>query len=100
MKNKFNNLFQDIKVSKELEKSRKSIDSEKQQEETESIEDIGTRKSRLQKLNPDKTKTSSRTNMTDTEIIHNWIESGESVLLRGPSGIGKTERINIYKINK
>ncbi len=52
-----------------------------------------TRKSRLQKLNPDKTKPEDRTKMTDTEMIHNWIESGESVLLRGPSGIGKTERI-------
>ena len=31
--------------------------------------------------------------MTDTEIIQNWIEAGESVLLRGQSGIGKTERI-------
>ena len=51
------------------------------------------RKSRLQKLNPDKTKEASRARMTDTEIIQNWIESGESVLLRGPSGIGKTERI-------
>ncbi len=80
-------IFMDKYLSKELEKS---IDLEKQQEE---IEEIGTRKSRLQKLNPDDTKSSSRTNMTDTEIIHNWIESGESVLLRGPSGIGKTERI-------
>ena len=34
--------------------------------------------------------------MTDTEIIHNWIEVGESVLLRGPSGIGKTERIKLF----
>ena len=51
------------------------------------------RKSRLQKLNPDKAKTAERTKMTDTEIIQNWIEAGESVLLRGPSGIGKTERI-------
>ncbi len=83
-------LFMDKYLSKELEQLRETIDLEKQQEE---IEEIGTRKSRLQKLNPDKTKTSSRTNMTDTEIIHNWIESGESVLLRGPSGIGKTERI-------
>ncbi len=51
------------------------------------------RKSRLQKLNPDKTKPENRAKMTDTEIIQNWIEAGESVLLRGPSGIGKTERI-------
>ena len=51
------------------------------------------RKSRLQKLNPDKTGPAYRTRMTDTEIIQNWIEAGESVLLRGPSGIGKTERI-------
>ena len=51
------------------------------------------RKSRLERLNPDKTETAERTQMTDTEIIGNWIEAGESVLLRGPSGIGKTERI-------
>lgn len=51
------------------------------------------RKSRLQKLNPDTTKQTQRRRMTDTEIIHNWIESGQSVLLRGPSGIGKTERL-------
>ena len=85
--------FMDKYLSKELEQSRGTINLGEQQEETEEIEDTGTRKSRLQKLNPDDTKPSSRTNMTDTEIIHNWIESGESVLLRGPSGIGKTERI-------
>ena len=86
-------IFMDKYLSKELEQSRGTINLGEQQEETEEIEDIGTRKSRLQKLNPDDTKPSSRTNMTDTEIIHNWIETGESVLLRGPSGIGKTERI-------
>ena len=85
--------FMDKYLSKELEQSRGTINLGEQQEETEEIEDTGTRKSRLQKLNPDDTKPSSRTNMTDTEIIHNWIEAGESVLLRGPSGIGKTERI-------
>ena len=51
------------------------------------------RKSRLQKLNPDTTNPQDRRRMTDTEIIHAWIEAGQSVLLRGPSGIGKTERI-------
>ena len=59
----------------------------------ESEEENGERKTRLQKLNPDTTKRRSRSKMTDTEIIGNWIEAGESVLLRGPSGIGKTERI-------
>lgn len=51
------------------------------------------RKSRIQKLNPDTTDLTLRRKMTDTEIIQSWIESGQSVLLRGPSGIGKTERI-------
>lgn len=72
--------FMDRYLSKELEQSRGTIE-------------VQPRKSRLQKLNPDKTKEASRARMTDTEIIQNWIESGESVLLRGPSGIGKTERI-------
>lgn len=51
------------------------------------------RKSRLEKLNPDDTPAASRRRMTDTEIIKTWIDAGQSVLLRGPSGIGKTERI-------
>ena len=51
------------------------------------------RKSRLDKLNPDKTSKLNRVKMTDTEIIKSWIDEGQSVLLRGPSGIGKTERI-------
>lgn len=82
--------FMDRYLSKELEQSRGAIEVGEQSEE---IPDVQPRKSRLQKLNPDKTKAASRTRMTDTEIIQNWIESGESVLLRGPSGIGKTERI-------
>ncbi len=53
----------------------------------------GKRRSRLQKLNPDTTNPTERRRMTDTEIIQNWIEAGQSVLLRGPSGIGKTERL-------
>ena len=51
------------------------------------------RRSRLDKLNPDTIPQSERRKMTDTEMISNWIEAGQSVLLRGPSGIGKTERI-------
>ena len=82
--------FMDRYLSKELEQSRGTIEVGEQSEE---IPDVQPRKSRLQKLNPDKTKETSRARMTDTEIIQNWIESGESVLLRGPSGIGKTERI-------
>ena len=51
------------------------------------------RRSRLEKLNPDKTPQNQRRRMTDTEMIKSWIDAGQSVLLRGPSGIGKTERI-------
>ena len=83
-------IFMDKYLSKELEQSRGIIELEEQSEE---IPEVQPRKSRLQKLNPDKTKQASRVRMTDTEIIQNWIEAGESVLLRGPSGIGKTERI-------
>ena len=82
--------FMDRYLSKELEQSRETIEVGEQSEE---MPEIQPRKSRLQKLNPDKTEETSRVRMTDTEIIHNWIEAGESVLLRGPSGIGKTERI-------
>ena len=82
--------FMDRYLSKDLEQSRGTITLGEQTEETEEFK---LRKSRLQRLNPDKTKTADRSRMTDTEIIQNWIEAGESVLLRGPSGIGKTERI-------
>lgn len=57
------------------------------------IENIKRRKTKIQQLNPDTTEEEKRRKLTDTERIHNWIESGQSVLLRGPSGIGKTERI-------
>ncbi len=80
--------FMDEYLSKDLKQSREKIDLVENQ-----VELTRTRKSRLERLNPDETEVSERTKMTDTEIIHNWIESGESVLLRGPSGIGKTERI-------
>ena len=77
--------FMDKYFSKDLEQIK--------EEKIEEIKSGKPRKSRLQKLNPDKTNPEDRAKMTDTEIIHNWIEAGESVLLRGPSGIGKTERI-------
>ena len=82
--------FMDRYLSRDLEQSRGTVTLG---EQTEEAEDFKPRKSRLQKLNPDKTKPVDRARMTDTEIIQNWIEAGESVLLRGPSGIGKTERI-------
>ena len=68
-------IFMDKYFSKEIEQSRKQTDLEK-------IDKAQTRQTRLQKLNPDDTVPSTRAKMTDTEIIHNWIESGESVLLR------------------
>lgn len=51
------------------------------------------KETRIEKLSPDKTPKELRRDMTDTEIIKTWIDAGQSVLLRGPSGIGKTERI-------
>ena len=91
--------FMDKYLSKELEQTKVAIevgeqsDEEREVQPSDEEQEIQPRKSRLQKLNPDKTKQASRVKMTDTEIIQNWIEAGESVLLRGPSGIGKTERI-------
>lgn len=82
--------FMDRYLARDLVQARglESVDRNR-----EDSEGFAPRKSRLQKLNPDKTGHAERTRMTDTEIIQNWIEAGESVLLRGPSGIGKTERI-------
>ena len=82
--------FMDRYLARDLVQVRGLESAEKK---VEGAEDVAPRKSRLQKLNPDKTGPADRTRMTDTEIIQNWIEAGESVLLRGPSGIGKTERI-------
>ena len=81
-----------------LDSLNKSADLTNQEEinENDVIYDDGeflTTKTRLERLNPDKTPKLQRRLMTDTEIIKSWIDSGESVLLRGPSGIGKTERI-------
>ena len=82
--------FMDRYLSRDLVQARGIESVERNGEDAEGFTP---RKSRLQKLNPDKTGPADRTRMTDTEIIQNWIEAGESVLLRGPSGIGKTERI-------
>ncbi len=51
------------------------------------------KRTRLARLNPDETPESNRRFMTDTELIKSWVDAGQSVLLRGPSGIGKTERL-------
>jgi len=50
-------------------------------------------RSRLERLNPDTTPAIKRRKMTHSEIIKSWIDNGESVMLVGPSGIGKTERL-------
>ncbi len=76
-----------------------NIEIEKVEDETASVKDeiienIETRRlTKLERMNPDKTPEYQRRKMTDTEIIKSWIDAGQSVLLRGPSGIGKTERI-------
>lgn len=64
-----------------------------QEDEKELTLEPQVRRSRLEKLNPDKTPARERRRMTDTETIKSWIDAGQSVLLRGPSGIGKTERL-------
>jgi len=61
---------------------------------TEEIKNhVTTKKSRLAQLNPDDTAESDRRQMTDKELIQSWVDAGRSVLLRGPSGIGKTEKL-------
>lgn len=49
-----------------------------------------TRKTRLQRLNPDKSQEQQRKKMTTTEELESYIEAGESVLLRGQ--FDKTKR--------
>ena len=46
--------------------------------------------SRVRRLNPDTTPENERKPVTYSDLIGSWIENGQSVLLRGPSGIGKT----------
>lgn len=79
--------FMDEHFSKDIEQVRKLQKTEKTTTEPKR------KKSRLEKMNPDTTNPEDRRTMTDTEMIQSWIENGESVLLRGPSGIGKTDRI-------
>ena len=64
-----------------------------QEDEKELTSEPQVRRTRLERLNPDKTPSHQRRRMTDTETIKSWIDAGQSVLLRGPSGIGKTERL-------
>ena len=81
--------YMDEYFSKEIQPVTRTREIVQPKENPRPIE----RKTRLQKLNPDTTALQDRKKMTDTEIIHSWIEAGQSVLLRGPSGIGKTERL-------
>ena len=88
--------FLDQYLSKELFQNR-SIDSKDKETLEEKDGTKGIKKSRLERNNPDKTLPEERIKLTNAEMLHNWIESGESVLIVGPSGIGKTEIIkNLY----
>ena len=70
------------------------IKSHQSEDTTENLKEyIGNKKSRLAQLNPDDTTESDRRQMTDKELIQSWVDAGRSVLLRGPSGIGKTEKL-------
>ena len=82
--------FLDNYMSKELVQGIPMVNNmvEEVSEETK-IE----KKTRLDRINPDNTNPVDRKKMTYNEILSFMIESGHSVLLRGPSGIGKTERI-------
>ena len=79
------------------EKRESNVDFDKIKEMAEQVQAGGgaivKKRTRLQKLNPDTTPSECRRLMTDTELIKSWIDAGQSVLLRGPSGIGKTERL-------
>ena len=81
----------EIEKPKEERKEPKAVSQEKPKPEPRKESLV--RRTRLEKLNPDQTPARERRRMTDTEMIKSWIDSGQSVLLRGPSGIGKTERI-------
>ncbi len=75
--------------------TKTTIKKENQKKESTIVEKTTNKKfkSRLDRLNPDTTKKSDREILSDTQKIRNWIDAGSSVLLRGPSGIGKTERL-------
>lgn len=65
---------------------KKDTDEKKQ-------ENKASRVTRIDILNPNKNKNKSKRIFTYTEHIKHWVDNGESVLLRGPSGIGKTDRL-------
>ncbi|MCF0125135.1 MAG: AAA family ATPase, partial [Clostridia bacterium] len=68
--------------------------NEKSKENENGQEKGKIKKTRLQKLRPKQGEEDiGNKDITETERIHRWIENGESVMLIGPSGIGKTERI-------
>lgn len=86
-----------ITLQASADKNDTQLDEENEEMRKENnmveITPLPVKRSRLERLNPDRTPSDERRLMTDTEIIKSWIDAGQSVLLRGPSGIGKTERI-------
>lgn len=79
--------------SKNIDEFLEHFSKEMLQKIPERAKSSKVQKTRLGKLNPDKTPEEERIQMSDTEKIKNWIDSGETVLLIGPSGIGKTQRL-------
>ena len=88
--------FMDEYWSKDIEQLRtkkKFPGYDKTELELGKKQPVSTRRTRLQKLNPDYLQDVPKKKMTITEELKSYIEAGESVLLRGPSGIGKTDRV-------
>lgn len=84
----------DIEINKKTVISNNTVNNTvNKNDQSSNVLEPGERKSRLEKLNPDNSPREFRRRMTDTEMVKTWIDAGQSVLLRGPSGIGKTERI-------
>lgn len=95
MKNFYEKLTK-LSNKKILEKQEKVEQNLVNKEETNKSKKT-TKISRIQKILEEANLKQSNVKLTDTEKIYSWIANGESICLRGPSGIGKTERFSKFK---